>query len=555
MQRDTQQTAGLAGVGVLGRRNDTTSGQVSTEVYPVGATARSLRANGQIGTNMVPAEPVSQGDVKTKASSVWSASSESRYEAEINTASRSKIVSPASIALNFPLRNSMNHFADERSEVTIPTCKPVRPLTLKRSATINQRLGNLSDLRGEYSASCSNLPHHLHFGDQSGLMREDAPPYSLNKSRSLAAEHQKGTSTDTVSSKPSSSAHRSRYTPSSGRFQVPVPIAESQPDSVDPGTSSLEFPLPPPITASSVIVTSTSLPYAHAKVKNDDRRRRASVRLSYASAASDSPARGLESLGDMMMNDYYVSDGGDTSGVEDLPVSTSAKRISRRKHQTSVVPSMSSNRRSRTLDFSENRMKVSQPANLTRHIISPAVSVPQITVTATPSSEEIKHLNRRLSRGKRSEVKSSASTPTFRPGRPFPSGSTPHVAVGVFPEVSSREGSSPGDEWSSLSQMAMERVQPQYHSATYSIYGMYNGAEEDSTGHHLPSFSARTPPTLGRMRGDSKSERTSLARTTRQDNTTLSTIYSGYGLSQNDEDISASFVREIGDSLGRIGRI
>src|SRR5258708_924828 len=522
-------------------------------MYPVDTTARSLIAKDQIGINIRSSESLPQGDVEEKTSSVWSASSESSCKAEISTASRSKIISTALSALNFSPR-SINSSADPRPEITIPTCKPVQPLTLRRSATINQQLGNLSDFRGEYSASCSNLPHHLHFGDQPGLMREDAPPYSLSKSRSVA--DQSGVATDASGSKPSYPA-RSRYTPSSGRFQVPEPVLDSQHDSVQVGTSALSFPLPPPINT-SLIAASTSLPYVHSKTKSDDRKGRTSVRLSYASAAPDSPTSGLESLVGMMMNDYYVSDGGDTSGAEDLPILTSAKRVSRSKHQMAVVESRSFNRRSRTLGFSQNRTKPSQPVTLTRKIMSSAVSVPQITVTATPSTEDLKRLNHRLSRGKHS-MKTSASTPSgasFPPGRPLfaPSTSTPHVAAGAVAEVSSKGCSSPDDEWLSLSQMAMKRVHPQYRSATYSIYGMYNGTEGDSTDRRVASSSVGHP-TLGRTRSGSKSGRTGLAQATRQDNTTLSTIYSGYGLSRNEEDISASFVREVGDSLGRIGRI
>ncbi|KAF8343880.1 uncharacterized protein EI90DRAFT_3027429, partial [Cantharellus anzutake] len=190
-----------------------------------------------------------------------------------------------------------------------------------------------------------------------------------------------------------------------------------------------------------------------------------------------------------------------------------------------------------------------------RKIMSPAISVPHITITATPSSEDIKSLNRRLSQSRgilHSQIRTSASTPagsSFHSGHPM---FTPSISALRVTSKESAGDTSSNEEWQSLSQMNMQRIHPQYRSATYSIYGLYkDNVDEEPADSNVPT-STMTPKT-GRELNDTTEGRKGSVRSIRRGTQTLSTIYRSYDLSKKDEDISASFAREVGDSLGRIG--
>lgn len=121
-------------------------------------------------------------------------------------------------------------------------------------------------------------------------------------------------------------------------------------------------------------------------------------------------------------------------------------------------------------------------------------------------------------------------------------------------------------EWAPLSQMAFERAQPDYSSATYSIYNMYRDMLPDDAGFitpplHMPAHPSVAPLELRnpkdkmkeRERDISDMSQHALQATPKTPKAaTMSTIYAGYGLS-DEYDIGTSFAREVGASLGRIG--
>jgi hypothetical protein len=219
-------------------------------------------------------------------------------------------------------------------------------------------------------------------------------------------------------------------------------------------------------------------------------------------------------------------------------------------------------------------------------------TVPSILITATPSADSLKTLNRRLSRaleltGNRTgRLPSSGSLPSYAHSRsdsntrpllptsrsrfesddgdddddpdfnPFEDrqllrrrGDSDGIALGAGSSPSRPDSpSSPQAPQISLSQMALERSQPDYRSATYSIYNMYHdtGGGRDSG---IPSL-----PAHASFLGSSKA-------------ITLSTIPSGQGITDvgvgartgiqgrgivADEDIGASFAKELDASLGNI---
>lgn len=223
-------------------------------------------------------------------------------------------------------------------------------------------------------------------------------------------------------------------------------------------------------------------------------------------------------------------------------------------------------------------------------------SIPSIMITAT-SVDSLKALNRRISRAqiaagngnlKASNTRqghglpSSHSLPTSSSGRVVgPSGSrfdsddsadeSGHSTAGGLakhPGNRDRDIVAPGSEWAPLSQMVYERAQPDYRSATFTIYNMYyNMPPDDDAGFVTPPLSmpvsgpvaplelrgTKNKPKERRLERDvSDMSKDGHQATTETPNTaTMSTIYAGYGLSEKD-DIGASFAREVGASLGRI---
>jgi hypothetical protein len=140
------------------------------------------------------------------------------------------------------------------------------------------------------------------------------------------------------------------------------------------------------------------------------------------------------------------------------------------------------------------------------------------------------------------------------------------ATTGLAKRTHDRKSVTPAGEWDSLSQMVFERAQPNYSSATYSIYNMYRDMLPEDAGFITPPLHIPTPAYVAplELRGpkDKVKEReqdisdmskNGLQATPRTPKTaTMSTIYAGYGLSDED-DIGASFAKEVGASLGRIG--
>lgn len=236
----------------------------------------------------------------------------------------------------------------------------------------------------------------------------------------------------------------------------------------------------------------------------------------------------------------------------------------------------------------------------------PPQSVPSIMITATASAESFKTLNRRLSRALE-VANANAATAASRSNYPAPvpssapsasshsrsasqsqshSRSRPESSYDrpLLPPSRSRFDSDDEDEFetdrgaldndgnesdgssipfgagspptrpdtfttpvASLAQMALERSQPDYRSATYSIYNMYHDADDGADG-ASPGVMPPLPPHHSFI-GSSKAM-------------TLSTIYSGYGMSGNglrngskgveEEDFGGSFAKEVGARLEKV---
>lgn len=486
-----------------------------------------------------PAAKAHVGLAPAPMHSVWSNSPDSLYEAEITTASRAKAFSPALMSI------ALSPFTDYEPNDSPCTFKPIvqtRPLTLKRGISItadskepsfggskkqeHHRRSSLGDgtasdpsaqplhsiLKGSnpllsLGSRTTSSPRTIR-GGINGLARPDRQNFISPEPAEIEKPPNAGLSyhpTASVVKRPQAS-HKSRYTPSSRRPTLPAASSSS----INDGIVS-DFPLPPTSTTFSTFASSTSLPYAPA-VERRPSRRDARTLVSGITSPSllayttpESPSMGHPNLGDIMLSGF--EDGNESGGMDESPVLGRNDSI---KIGAASYARMK-NRKSR--DLSEDTSSSSHK----RRSLKRDAPVPSITITGTPSADNLKSLNRRLSRAA-AQIKSSASASAFQ-------SSSINRPLNDEPE------------WMPLSQMALERTQPDYRSPTYSIYGMYDDIATPKLAHFPPS-------SVDPIQGD---------KGRRGNTTTLSTIYNGYGLEKTDEDIGGSFAKEVGASLGKIG--
>ena len=372
----------------------------------------------------------------------------------------------------------------------------------------------------------------------------------------------------------------------------------------------LDFPLPP--DTSTPITSSSSMKLTSSDFKDKRRFSAASTAARRSRMLSGSTSGVLASVGDLMMRGYADSDvsGDETTDCENSRVfPSSAKRV--------AVPSSSAattlpNNGGTGVSLIHHGLWLfltivcSQTASSGHRL--PAVptgepaqnvpSVPSIMVTGT-SVDSLKSLNRRMSRAQMGTGNSKLKASNTRqdhvlpPSRSLPapsSGRAPGPSRSRFDSDDSaeegvassnttgslvkraldrdRKSIASEDEWAPLSQMAFERAQPDYRSATYSIYNMYHDME-DKAGFMTTPLSIPMPAPVAplELRGiKPKAEERDIERdisdmpkngllplaTPKTAKTVaMSTIYADYE-SSDEGDIGATFAREVGASLGRI---
>lgn len=329
----------------------------------------------------------------------------------------------------------------------------------------------------------------------------------------------------------------------------------SSTDGVRTLSHGLNFPLPPNTLSSIPSSASTKTSFAD----RDRRRSMASVSSRKSGMFGGSASGALANMGDLMMQGFGDSDisGEETTDGEDVILTATARRV--------VV--LSNTGQGGLGDKNGISSSTSRPR--LPPLPQPSMTaVPSIMVTAT-SVDSFKSLNRRLSRG-------NTAKDVFGGHALAPSQSAPNTTRHAQPPRSQFEDSEDDSprlpsartyhsrpdtiEWPSLSQMAMGRAQPDYRSATYSIYNMYQDILPDD-GPMTPPTPQTPPSPSSKMRYTYQEERdiSDYRAPKTPKTTTMSTIYSGYGIGSNskadEDDIGASFAREVGVSLGRIGAV
>ncbi|KAF8319312.1 hypothetical protein DL93DRAFT_2164530 [Clavulina sp. PMI_390] len=381
-------------------------------------------------------------------------------------------------------------------------------------------------------------------------------------------------------------ASQTQYKPTPRPLNPPTVIGPSESTSSVTNFSSstecvrglsrgLDFPLPP--------TTLASIPASASTVPAKQRRySMVSVASRKSGVFQGSASGALANVGDLMMQGFVDSDmsGDETTDVDDAFVTVTATR----------VPVPSSDRPATSVN--QPNLQILPPPSLPASSIP---SVPSIMVTAT-SENSLKTLNRRLSRNLTRAVDTrhgplapwksihrtsveritpSASSRFDDSDSDLDDGHPRAVPARAATQASQRHRRDsrstscadimvPTNGWPALAQMAMERAQPEYRSATYSIYNMYQD-DPSSCNPPVPSL----PPSHSSSSDIAISARdyeyvhtTPYSRGAKTPQlTTMSTIYSGYGLNAkgtsngDGEDIGTTFVREVGDSFEKIGVI
>lgn len=435
----------------------------------------------------------------------------------------------------------------------------------------------------------------------------------------------------------------------------------------------LEFPLPPSANVNGAEQASgvgpirrglgddaalgTQIPYASSsrtvgkmttsesrRSLNGDNKRTSAYLGSVAGGALNappvSPSLGFANVGNLMMKGFLGGDSevsGDESATEhdlsevedakfEMATATSIKDIVERARQqkrmsTVAISSSKNNKKSKNhqnrSDGTEghSRMNSNYQAGAYPRLPPPPIqaSVPSILITATPSTDSIKALNRRLSKAlelANANAVTSTSATAIQSSRPKTRSShtrpenhsasqsksisnsrsiNPSNAHPLLPPSLSRFDSDDDDEFEtdrgafdnegdesdassipwgagspptrpdsspvvpSLAQMALERAQPNYRSATYSIYNMYNDGEGD--GSEVDAPSSDHDPSLPLHHSFISASKPM----------TLSTIYSGYDVSPShsrkavneaseieDYNFAGSFAKEVGARLDSV---
>lgn len=482
---DNFETAGFAGVGTP--RASPPSAPVAAQISPTHRYASPTRHNRPQRPKPPPnntplrRQPTPKGLEVQYASGPEPSSPESIYEeAEISTASRSKIYTPSIVPTSTFRAPDNAATASSKRRSSFMSQYASQP-HMKQSSSYGEGTSIVRSLTEEHfpfdldpKSGRPQVPKR----PLQGILKTSAGPLTIppvaasrvpppRPSRNRPRSQQYGKKGQNFNSEnpktpsrvedPAPSSTKSRYTPSSGPHRPlvvpPSPSASSLLSGSD--TAGVTgFPVPP---------SSTSLPY-----------------IRHHPGPPDSPSTGLANLGDLMLNGFTSLEELDLDSEAGMGVSPFLGGPKSLESELELDAKM--------YDAVERKLhETVMWATEAQHVYPDPI--PSITITATPSADSLRALNRRLSRAK-------ATIP------PLPPKSHP----------------SSSGEWDPLSQSSHERSQPNYRSATYSIYDMYSdddGDEEDAM--------AWYPGLAGASRS-----------------------------ADPEEDIGASFAKEMGVTLERI---
>lgn len=475
---------------------------------------------------------------------------------------------PSKVPLTQPLRLARPNQPITIGDISRPILQSTTNLAAQQNLVQPQPTKSILKHRPQPSTSLSTQT--LHSGEKSRTHLKNVPSSISAPSANLgniSAPRRPDLSNTTVRPNPGNpeKTNMSQYRPTSGRPPIQNYLSDSGSSSsvtayssqgesnastaTGPGVSyGLDFPLPPS-TFQSIPGSGSSFLPSSSSVKQSSSRKRTSVSSvgTRKSMNGGSTSGALANVGDLMMKGFGDSDmsGDETSDVEANFVTATVKRVG--------------NPAIRSSDVLNVRKVVETPALRFPPLPpQPAISsVPSILVTAT-SGDSLRSLNKRLSRAAKQQQHSAVTQDSIL--IPQSKSLSRFDSDDDDKDQGFRESriapTRPSSSWAPLSQMAFEQSQPNYRSATYSIYNMYRDEEGPHTAETYP-----LPPNTGNDRERDISD--TYHRTPKV--TTMSRIYSGYGLGNatvgglsgngnvDEEDIGASFAKEMGATLGRMG--
>lgn len=526
-------------------------------------------------------------------------SPESLYDAEISTASRTKVIAPSIVptvsssriapsndydpyTINPYVRQTTQPLVVRKSTITasssshstravplsarppIPSDdayqRPLHPILKSNNSASRYaeptsyhgqrndslRRDNRSEPKTQGTWHQTGKENHLH-RDEDGQMENR---------RFHDSGHSKGSLSDNSNNTTTPAPAKSHYTPSSGRPAAKGYDSRGGNITSPFSTSTVTgFPLPPttlaPTTPFSALEPSTSLPYFRSNRRDTRTLALAagipgspnSLAESSIERPKESPSMGLASVGGLMLQDFEFEGSGE-EGDLDFEFRDDSRTL---RDVGDGQGSFYSDRDRYKNRYSAYDYGKEREDGRTRGI------VPSITITTTPSADNLRGLAaaRKLRRLTLSQ-QSSGNGVDFGQDSSTTLADPEAYTNKSFKFPKEKEAAVPTPDWAPLSQTTLERTQPNYRSTTYSIYGMYG--DEEAAPMPPPPRPFRGDDSFGSIYDRERGEQVKKSKPMKGD-ATLSGIYSGYGLGRTDEDLrvgASNFAQEVGASLGKI---